>query len=513
VGTAQLNMANGIREFGRATPSRVAVVDGDRSQTFAALDERSNRLASALLGRGLQPGQPVALLSGNRLEYFEIATAMAKAGLPLVPLNSRNSSTDNEFIIGHSGARALLLDPCLSGNAETFVSGMDHVLSLDGGAAGEDYESVLADAPARDPRVQVPEDEAFCISYTSGTTGRPKGVVLTHRSRVLTNYAAAVEYGLGPSRRTTAVAPMYHGAGFAFAFAGVQLGGTVWVLRQWDPEVFLRMLQESRSSTVFLVPTHAQQIRRIVEEPSVDYDLSALQTLYFNAAALPVALKEWVHQAFPQVGVHELYGSTECAVVTDLRPEDSLRKAGSVGHPWLMNEVRLLEDGVEVPVGTPGELFARSPLLMKGYLHDEAATRAATTEDGFVTVGDIAVQDDEGFLSIVDRKTDMINVGGVNVYPREIEEVAAQHREVGEVAVLGVPDEVYGERIIAFVVARKGGGSVDARSVDAHVQARVAKYKVPREWHVLDELPRNSGGKVLKRDIRARYLQDERARE
>lgn len=286
--STQLNMANGVREFGRATPSRVAVIDGGRSQTFAALDERSNRLANALIARGLQPGQPVALLSGNRLEYFEIATAMAKAGLPLVPMNSRNNSTDNEFIAGHSGARVLLLDPSLASGAESLLPGMDHVLSLDRGEIGEDYEQVLASAPAQDPRVPVAEDDVFCITYTSGTTGRPKGVLLTHRSRVLTNLAVAVEYGLGPSRRTMAVAPLYHGAGFAFAYAGPQLGGTVSVLRQWDPEEFLHMLQDSHASTVFLVPTHAQQMRRIVEEPSAAYDLSALQTLYFNAAALPV---------------------------------------------------------------------------------------------------------------------------------------------------------------------------------------------------------------------------------
>lgn len=509
---AQLNMANGIREFGRATPDRVAVVDGDRRLTFAAVDDRSNRLATALLGRGLKPGQPVAVLSGNRMEYVEIATALAKAGLPMVPLNSRNSAADNDFIVGHSGARTLLLDPALAAGASSVLDGLDTVLAFSAGGAasadavGEDYEAVLATAESRDPRVSVDEQDAFCITYTSGTTGRPKGVVLTHRSRVLTNYAAAVEYGLGPSRSTMAIAPLYHGAGFAFAYAGPQLGGTVSVLRQWDPEQFLQMLADSRSNTVFLVPTHASQIRRIVEAPTQAYDLSALQTLYFNAAALPVALKEWVHEAFPGVGVHELYGSTECSVVTDLRPEDSLRKAGSVGHPWFMNEVKLLEDGVEVPAGTPGELFARSPMLMKGYLHDEAATAAATTADGFVTVGDIAVRDDEGFLSIIDRKTDTIIVGGVNVFPREIEEVAAQHSDVGDVAVIGVPDDVYGERIAAFVVARKGGGSVDAASVEAHVRAHVARYKVPREWHVVDELPRNPGGKVLKREIRARYV-------
>lgn len=506
--STQLNMAGGIREFSRSSPHRVAVIDGDRELTFAAIDERSNRLASGLLDRGLRPGDPVAVLSGNRSEYFEIATALAKAGLPMVPLNPRNALGDNRYILGHSRARALLLDDALAENVDGLLDDFDQVLAFDG-SAGPDYEGFLAAARDSDPAIDVDETEAFCLAYTSGTTGKPKGVILTHRGRVLNNYASAIEWGLAPSTSTMAVAPLYHGAGFAFAYAGPQVGGTVSVLRSWDPEQFLSGLQRHRVSTVFLVPTHASQIRRLYEEPAAAFDLSALKTLYFNAAALPIELKRWVHEAFPGVGIHELYGSTECAVVTDLRPEDSLRKAGSVGHPWFMNEVRLLDDsGHEVEPGVPGELFARSPMLMKGYLHDEEATSAVTTADGFVTVGDVAVRDEEGFISIVDRKKDMIIAGGVNIYPREIEEVVAEHPQVDEVAVVGVPDEVYGERVAAFVVPR-AGIEVDVAAVESHVRGVVAKHKVPREWHVVQALPRNPSGKILKRTIRDNYVEQQ----
>ncbi len=503
-----LHMAGGIREFGRSSPHRTAVVDGDRSLTFGALDARSNRLASGLLDAGLRTGEPVAVLAGNCLEYFEIAAGLAKAGLPMVPLNPRNNPSDNAYVLNHSRARAVVVDDALAGNVAGVlgeVEGLDTVLAI-GGEHGRDYESFLDASTERDPQVRIDERDAFCVTYTSGTTGLPKGVVLTHRGRVLNNYASAIEYGLAPSRTTMAVAPLYHGAGFAFAYASPQVGGTVHVLRRWDPEEFLRGLEHSRTSTVFLVPTHAQQVRRLFEEPCRSFDLSALQTLYFNAAALPVALKEWVHEAFPGVAVHELYGSTECAVVTDLRPEDSLRKAGSVGHPWFMNEVKLVgEDGEQVGPGEPGELFARSPMLMKGYLHNEEATAEAFDDDGFVTVGDIAVADDEGFISIVDRKKDMIIAGGVNIYPREVEEVLARHPQVDDVAVVGLPDDVYGERVTAFVVARRDQ-IVDPASLEAHVSAAVARFKVPREWHVVSELPRNPSGKVLKRDLRDRFV-------
>lgn len=500
-----LNMASGIREFGRAMAHRPAVVDGDRTLTFAALDDRSSRLASGLLASGLRPGQPVAVLAGNRLEYLETAAALAKAGLPMVPLNSRNTAADNRYVVEHSEARALIVDDAIAANAGTLVDELDLVVAM-GGESGRSYDAFLAEADPRDPRVPVDELDPFCITYTSGTTGLPKGVLLTHRGRVLNAFATAVEWGLGPGRTTMAVAPLYHGAGFAFAYAGPQLGGTTTVLRSWDPEEFLRGLERDRVSTVFLVPTHAQQIRALYDEPAQAFDLSALKTLYFNAAALPVALKEWVHEAFPGVGIHELYGSTECAVVTDLRPEDSLRKPGSVGHPWFMNEVKLLDDeGRPVAPGEPGELFARSPMLMKGYLKNDEATREAVDADGFVTVGDIAVADDEGFISIVDRKKDLIIAGGVNVYPREIEEALAHHRDVGDVAVVGLPDEVYGERIAAFVVARPGG-QIDLGDVEQQLRASVARFKVPREWHVVAELPRNASGKILKRDLRDRHV-------
>lgn len=503
--STQLNMADGIRQSARSYPAQEAAVDGERRLTFGAIDERSNRLASGLLARGHRPGEPVAVLSGNRIEYLEIATALAKAGLPMVSLNAKSTAADNAYVVSHSGARALILDNALADAASSVVDDVDITLSMDGDA-GEGYEDFLTGSLARDPQVGVDEDGIFAIAYTSGTTGVPKGVQLTHRGRVLTAYGAALKYGLGPSRSTMAVAPLYHGAGFSFGYIGPQFGGKVTILRSWDPEEFLRLLSQSRTNSVFLVPTHAQQVRRVTDEPMRDYDLSALETLYFNAAALPVELKEWVHRAFPGVDIHELYGSTECSIVTDLRPEDSLRKAGTVGHPWFMNDVRLLDDdGQEVPPGTPGELFARSPMLMAGYLHDEEATREATTEDGFVTVGDVAVRDDDGYISIVDRKKDMVVSGGVNIFPREIEEMVVRHRDVDEVAVVGLPDETYGERVAAFVVSAPGR-EVDVAALGEFARDGLARYKAPREWHVVDALPRNASGKIVKQQLRDGYV-------
>ena len=504
-GGAPLSIAGGVREFARATPLATAVIDGDRALTYAALDDRSNRLACALLAGGLSPGDRVAVLLGNRLEYPEIAAGIAKAGLVLVPLNPRLTPSEARYILEHSGARAVVLDDACAAVAGDAIEELRlPALSIDGVQAGRSYEEALAAARAVDPAVPVDELDPFCITYTSGTTGRPKGVLISHRSRALTFYCSAMEWGLGTGRTSVAVAPMYHGAGFAFGYAPVHTGGTVTMLRKWDPEALLHLVERDRARSVFLVPTHAQMLRALDEAKLAERDLSSLDTLYFNAAALPWALKQWVMEAFPACGVHELYGSTEAGIITNLRPADQHRKPGSVGHAWYMTELRVVgPDGRQAGPGEPGELFSRSPFLMNGYHENEAATRECTTEDGFLTCGDIVVRDEEGYVHVVDRKKDMIISGGLNVYPREVEEVLAGHSAVAEAAVAGAPSEPWGEEVVAYVVLHGGaGGDGVLAELQAHCRAGLAGYKTPRRWEVVDALPRNAAGKVVKRDLK-----------
>jgi long-chain acyl-CoA synthetase len=501
----QLNIAHGIREFARSTPDAVAVRDGDRSLTFAAVDERSNRFAGALTAAGLAPGDRVALLSWNRLEFVELAAGAAKAGVQMVPLNPRGSAAEHAALVERSGARALVADDALAERVPGNAADLDLLLTLGRTDVGPDYETALAGARAVDPAVEVDEREPFVVQYTSGTTGAPKGALISHRSRVLTMYGCAVDFGVGPGSRTVAVAPMALGAGFAFGYAGCFMGGTLSMLRQWDPEALLRTIETDRIETIFLVPTHATGLRTVMEGSARRWDLSSLHTLYFNAAALPVPLKEWVVEAFPGVGVHELYGSTEAGIVTTLRPADALRKAGTVGHPWFSTEVVLLDDdGVPVAAGEQGELFGRSPYNMNGYLDDPEATAAALRPDGFLTSGDVAVRDEDGFLRIVDRKKDLIISGGQNIYPREIEDQLHRCDGVREAAVVGLPDETWGERVAAFLVPRPGV-VLEPAVLEAQLRGRLAGFKTPRSWHVVDDLPRNANGKVLKRVLRDQH--------
>ncbi len=502
---SQLTIASGIREFAISNPTRTAVIDGDRSLSFAELNDRSSRFANLLLSTGIAVGDRIAVLSWNRLEYIELAAGAAKAGAILVPLNPRGSAVEHAALLERSGARGLIFDENLAGSIPDAAASLELLLALGGSDAARPYEVAIAEAAATDCMMAYSEDQAYCIQYTSGTTGQPKGALLSHRARVLTMVHCAVDFSMGPGKRTVAVAPMALGAGFIFGFAVPYMGGTTSMMRSWDPEALLATIERDRINTVFLVPTHASGLRQVMEA-SKHYDLSSLETLYFNAAALPVPLKEWVIDAFPGVGIHELYGSTEAGVVTNLRPEDALRKAGSVGHPWFLTEVKLLDDdGNEVEAGERGELFSRSPYNMSGYLDDPEATAATIRDDAFLTAGDIAVRDNEGFIWIVDRKKDMIISGAVNIYPREIENVLYQLPEVREVAVVGLPDDVWGEQVAAFIVAQPGT-SIDTERLDGHVRGQLAGYKTPRTWQVVEEMPRNASGKILKWSLRDSYM-------
>jgi len=511
VGGAQLNIANGVREFAVASPDRVAVIDGDRSSTFAEVHDRSNRVAQMLLSSDLQPGAHVAFLSANRLEYVEVAAGIAKAGMVMIPLNPRSPGPELAFVTEHSDAQAFIGDNALAAQAAQAAGGLERVWSFDGTDLGSEYEAALASAGDSDPMVRVAETEPFTIAYTSGTTGDPKGVMISHRSRTLTFYCAALDWGFGPARRTIAVAPMFHGAGFAFAYGAVHTGGTLSMLRAFDPTELLAMVERDRPHTIFLVPAHAIFLRQLGEDALAGYDTSSLETIYFNAAPLPQPVKEWVDAAFPTAGLHELYGSTEAGVVTDLRPDRIMDKECCVGPPWFMNEVELRDDdGSPTPHGEVGELYTRSPFLMNGYYKNPEATAASTTDDGFFSAGDLAWQDDDNCLYIVDRKKDMIISGGSNVYPSEVEAAVVQMEGVAEVAVIGVEDDTWGERVAAVIVS-SSGEPLDASDLDARCRAVLADYKVPRQWEFVDELPRNAGGKVLKRDLRESLSTDQRA--
>jgi acyl-CoA synthetase (AMP-forming)/AMP-acid ligase II len=497
-----LTVAGGIHLAARRTPDKVAVLEGSRSMVFAKLSARIGRVARALLDLGLERGSRVAVLAPNCLEYPELVCGIADAGLIAVTLNPRAHAREMSDVLVDSGARVLLLHPSFASHDRELVApALERRIVI-----GDDYERWLAAAPSALPLPTLTEFDPFVLVYTSGTTGRAKGLLLPHRARSLLFFAKSLEYRCyGPDDKFLGIASMALGAGFGFAMCALYFGGSLEILPGFDAATVLRKLSEERFTGVFVVPSHLQAILSL---PASELDryrgrATSLKALISNAAALPYSLKEQVVDYFGAGLLHETYGFTEAGVVTDLCPADQLRKPGSVGRAFPMVDVQLLdEQGQPVKRGEVGEIFVSSPWLFNGYWRQPAET-AACTRHGYVSAGDLARQDEDGCYYIVDRKKDMVVSGGLNIYPREIEEALFLHPGVADAAVIGVPDQKWGERLLGFIVARTGQDT-SAAQLEAHCRTLLATYKVPRNFRFVDELPRNISGKVLKRVLRER---------
>jgi long-chain acyl-CoA synthetase len=497
-----LNIADGLRISTFRSPDKLAVTQHQRTLTYRELDERANRLANALRGIGLQTGDRVGILLANVPEYVEIYFGLARAGLVAVPLSFRFVSSDVVYHLNDSGARALIYGADYAGVVDGATSGLQTVerfLSV-----GPPYEDLLAAASRRDPGISVPEHAPFFIGYTSGTTGVPKGAIVSHRSRSLTFFGMANEYGCyTPDDIGLATAPLYHGAGMAFALATVYFGGTLSLLNGFQPEELLRRVASEGITNAFMVPTMFQAVFSLPAEVRQRYDLSRFKVWISNAAPLAQATKELIVNEWPHASLFEVYGSTEAGIVTTLRPADQLRKIQCVGQPFPLTDIKLLDDdGEEVATGAVGELFSRSPYVFNGY-HENTQATAEAFRGQYFSAGDLAVRDEENHFYIVDRKKDMILSGGVNVYPREIEEILVRHPNVADVAVIGLPDSYWGEQVTAVIVPR--GELPGEDELHAFCADKLASFKRPRAFVFSPALPRNPAGKVLKRVLRDQY--------
>ena len=502
----KLLLSSGLRVSAARTPGKTALICGTQRRTFAELRERVDRVAAHLVALGFAKGDRAIVLAPNCIDYPELICGVADAGGIVATLSPRSTAAEVAAAANDCRARVVFVHPANAATVDLARLGtVEHVITL-----GEDYEAWLRAAdPARSPAliatVPLAETDPFTLVYTSGTTGQPKGIVISHRSRVLTFHAMAMEYGCyGPEDLQLGIAPMAHGAGFAFIMCSVYFGGSVEILPKFDAELVVRKLATEPFTGVFMVPTHYSSIFAL--EPAFlarhRGSARALRTIMSNAAALPQALKEKIVDYWGAGLLHETYGSTEAGIVTNLRPRFQLEKPRCVGPPFALNEIRLLDEaGRDVGTGEVGELYSRSPYLFNGYF-DRPQETAAVMRDGWVSAGDLARRDADGHYYIVDRRKDMVVSGGINVYPREIEEVLQTHPAVREAAVIGVPDEHWGERLRAYIVLERER-SAGAADLEAYCRERLAGYKVPKEFRDIAELPRNVGGKILKKELRA----------
>jgi fatty-acyl-CoA synthase len=490
-------------------PKREAIVSEAGRWSYEQWEKNANRRAWALAKRGIKKGDHVATIFLNGNEVLETFFALSNLGAVIVPLNVRLSGKELHYIVEHSDATALILSHEFEPVIREIKGDLPRVEQyfMSGGDVQEDmvdFEQICQGESEEELGVEVEEDDIACILYTAGTTGRPKGVLLSHKNCMWASVNIITNIDLQPEYRVLLVFPLYHAAAFIILVSNLFLGCTQVTLRAFDPKRVMALIEEEKINRMTSPPTVWNFILQL---PDLDkYDTSSVRSLSSGAESMPLETKKKLLKHFPNAALGETYGMTETAgTITTLHPKDVLTKMASVGKPFVNVEIRLVDDeGNDVPVGEVGEILARGPNVMAGYYKDPEAT-SETLRGGWLHTGDLGRLDEEGFLYIVDRKKDMIITGGENVYPREIEEVLYGHPKILEAAVIGLPDPDWGERIHA-VVALKEGESLSEQEVIDYCKRYIASFKKPKSVEFVDRLPRSPAGKVLKRILRKRRL-------
>jgi acyl-CoA synthetase (AMP-forming)/AMP-acid ligase II len=503
-----MNVADIVQHHASWHPDRLAVVCGVRRITYGQLADRIMRLASALAGCGIGRGSHVGVLSTNSAEYVEIVYALAELGATWVPINFRLAPPEIEFILQDSGAGFLFY----SSNFEAVAIGLRDSFGSEltlfplGQSTDGSYEALIQTARPT-PRGILHADDPFALMYTSGTTGRPKGALLTHRQFLSGTYYFSAAIGAVPQDRKLQAIPQFHAGGAIYQMAYMLAGATIVVLPVFDPGAALMLMREEGVTAAGFVPAMLNAVSDVSANRNVS--LPSLRQIMYGGSSISSAALARAMDLFP-VDFIQTYGQTEAGVIVTVLDSEAHRRArtrgnehlfGSCGRALLGYDVRLLgQTGFD---SANGELCVRSDAVMTGYWNRPEAT-ATTIVDGWLRTGDVATLDNQGFYYIVDRKVDMIVSGGENVYALEVENVLADHPDIAEVAVVGVPDPRWGEVVLA-VVASRGDHAITLEQMREHCRGRLGGFKVPKRVEIIDALPRNGSGKVLKYVLRSRF--------
>jgi long-chain acyl-CoA synthetase len=497
-----------IRGAAQRHAARAALVQDDRRLSYAELDALMDRIAAQLQRDGLKPRDVVAICAATSIEYAAVFLGALRAGLAVAPLAVSATAESLENMIADSGAKVLFLD---RGVAALLEPGRDRVsakrVALDGSKAGQAFDTWLAPAGTRPAPVAIQPSWTFNIIYSSGTTGKPKGIEQPHRMR-WGHVQRGVHNGYAMDAVTLVSTPLYSNTTLVSFFPTLALGGTVVLMSKFDAAGYLALAQKHRVTHAMLVPV---QYQRIMAFPDFDrYDLSSFRMKFCTSAPFPAALKADILKRWPG-GLVEIFGMTEGGGACILEAHRYSHKLHTVGQPAPGHDIRIIdEQGHEVPRGELGEVVGSSSAIMTGYHNQPDKTREAEWYDAsgkrFIRTGDIARFDEDGFLILMDRKKDMIISGGFNIYPSDLEAVLREHPDVAEAAVVGVPSERWGETPVAFVVMKDGARTTAAELLAwTNRHPKIGKTQRLAAVELSDSLPRGNIGKVLKRELRDAY--------
>jgi acyl-CoA synthetase (AMP-forming)/AMP-acid ligase II len=498
-------------------PDKEGTADKFRRLTFKEWNERSCRLANALTKMGVKKGDRFAILAYNCIEWMEIYAAAAKGGQVTVPIMFRLAPPEMEYVVNHSECKAFLV-------AKDFVPAVNAIRSKLPTIPAENYvywgddqtpegyrsyESLIAEASSEEPDVIVDGADIWNLMYTSGTTGKPKGVVRTHERNIGHYIMNVVNTGVRPDDCVMLVMPMCHINSIFYSFTYTFVSAKVFVYNMisFDPIDLLKTIEKEKITFTSLVPTHYIMMLSLPDEVKKSIDVSSIRQLLISSAPARKDTKLAIMDYFKNAELWEAYGSTEAGLVTLLRPQEQFKKLGSIGREiWGTDQIKILdENGNEVPRGQVGELYSRTPHVFKEYWKDPERTKSAFRGEWF-SAGDMAYQDEEGYFVLVDRKANMIITGGENVFPSEVENVIGSHPAVKYVAVIGVPHEKWGEAVKAVVVLHQGKTAAEKELID-QCRGKIAGYKVPKSVDFVkdDEMPMTPTGKILHRILREKY--------
>ncbi|UCD58920.1 MAG: long-chain-fatty-acid--CoA ligase [Candidatus Hydrogenedentota bacterium] len=500
-------------------PDKPAIIFNDKITTYAELNNRAARFANAMASMGIKPRERVAVILRNCTEFLEIIHGLVKGGFTHVPVNWRLAPEEMRYVINNSDSIAVVvseeflekLTP-IKGELTNVTAGRYVYLGQETPGDMHNYEEILAKASDAEPGVENKPNDPFFIGYTSGTTGFPKGAVTPFgdwETKILSLFGLL---RLDNDDIQLLTMPLFHMNAINTSTVSHYAGQTVVVMERFRPEEALRLIEKYKTTFSSMVPTMYSRLKNLPNEVFDKYDNSSMRSLMQSSAPLPFPTKQWIIEKFENAGLHELYGGTEAGVVTYLPPEEQLNRPGSVGMALPTIEVKLVDDdGNEVPQGEVGQFVSRPREgatfgKVTEYYKDEKSTKKSF-KDGWFYSGDMARMDEDGFYYLVDRKFDMIISGGENIYPAEIEAVLYKHPKILESAVIGVPDDEWGESVKAVVVLREKQ-TATAEEIIGYCREHLAGYKVPRSVDFVDDLPKTDTGKILKKLIKAPYWKD-----